>query len=388
VKAIICGAGIAGLTMAWWLSHDGWDVTLLERTERLRGEGYMIDFFGSGWDVAERMGLVPQLRALRYPVTELRWINRDGKTVATMNVGQIAEVLQGRYATVLRGDLERMLFDALPKTVELRFGTTIDRLGASEIGVLVRFTSGEIEKADLLIGADGIHSAVREEVFGPERRFIRPTGHHTAAFIFENPALAASLGQDFRLLSVPGREVGFYPLRDGRIASFFVHRTRRRDPPDNPVEELRRVYGSLGWLVPASLEAAARLPSIYYDLVAQVEIAPWSKRRVVLIGDACMAVSLLAGQGASMGMASAYCLAEALRNEASIEIALAEYERRLKKPIQQKQRAGLRTADWLVPPTRMHLFIRNVLMAMAARPFAQRLLAKMFLSGAESVIAG
>ncbi|HUO91533.1 MAG TPA: FAD-dependent oxidoreductase [Rhizomicrobium sp.] len=388
MKAIICGAGIAGLSCAWWLARDGWDVMLLEKTQSLRGGGYMLDFFGSGWDVAERMGLVPALRALRYPVKEVCWIDGQVRTQAILDVRLIADLLQGRYANVLRGDLERILFDAQPPGIDLRFDTSIATIETDKDAVALRLTSGAIERADLLVGADGIHSIVREKMFGAEKKYLRFLGYQTAAFVFDDPRLAEQLGDEFKLMTVPGREVGFYALRGGRIASFFVHKTRSAQLPANPLEELWRVYRDLGWLVPQSLKAAERLPGIYYDVVAQVEMPQWSRRHVVLIGDAAMAVSLLAGQGASMGMASAYCLAEALRAEKSVDKALQKYERMLKAPIKAKQRAGRQTANWIVPPTSFHIFLRNAVMRLGALPGGRTLLAKMFLSGSESVIPG
>lgn len=348
----------------------------------------MIDFFGSGFEVAKRMKLEPRLRAARYPVNELAWINRSGKTVASVDVSQISVLLDGEYVNVMRGDLESVLFDALPSSVSASFGTTVKTFTNAVDGVLVALSNGQVERADLLIGADGTHSTIRKMQFGNEDRFFRYLGYHTAAFIFENPELARSLGDEFKLLCVPGRNVGFYPLRGGRIASFFVHCARDMTLPKDRVAELRRVYTDLGWLVTIALDAAERLPGIYYDQVGQIEMPHWTKDRVALIGDASMAVSLLAGQGASMGMASAYVLAEELRQQPTVEKALERYEQRLKAPIERKQREGRQTANWVVPPTLFHIVLRNTLMSLARLPGGGQILAKMFLSSAKSVING
>jgi 2-polyprenyl-6-methoxyphenol hydroxylase-like FAD-dependent oxidoreductase len=388
MKAIISGAGIAGLALAWWLAADGWEVVLLEKEEKLRGQGYMIDFFGSGYEVAKRMKLAPRLDAARYPVTGVSWISKSGRTVARLDVSQIADLLNGEYVSLMRGDLESVLFEALPSSVNVCFGTKVKDLTIATDGVSVALSNGETEHADLLVGADGIHSTIRRTVFGNEKKFFRYLGYHTAAFIFENPTLAASLNNEFKIMSVPGREMGFYPLRGGRVASFFVHCARDMTLPRDDVAELRCVYGDLGWIVNDALDAAEKLPSIYYDQVAQIDMPHWTKGRVALIGDACMAVSLLAGQGASMAMASAYVLSEELRRQRSVEKTLQSYEARLKAPIKRKQREARQTANWIVPPTRFYLFARNTLMGLARIPGGGRILAKMFLSGAESVING
>lgn len=70
MKVAICGAGIAGLTLAWWLSRAGHDVVVFERAPRLRTGGYMLDFFRSGWEVAERMGLLPALAKIHFPIPD------------------------------------------------------------------------------------------------------------------------------------------------------------------------------------------------------------------------------------------------------------------------------------------------------------------------------
>ena len=75
---LISGAGIAGLTLAVLLKEQGYEPLVVERNKALRSEGYMMDFFGSGWDVAERMGLVPELRAIRYPIDSLQFVDTHG----------------------------------------------------------------------------------------------------------------------------------------------------------------------------------------------------------------------------------------------------------------------------------------------------------------------
>lgn len=111
-------------------------------------------------------------------------------------------------------------------------------------------------------------------MFGDETRFVRYLGFHTAAFA--------------------------------------VHRAADPTLPDDPRAELQKTYGTLGWLVPRALTHCPPPESIYYDQVAQVVMPRWSRGRVVLVGDSCYAVSLLAGQGAALGIMGAYVLGEQL----------------------------------------------------------------------------
>jgi 2-polyprenyl-6-methoxyphenol hydroxylase-like FAD-dependent oxidoreductase len=387
MRVIICGAGIAGLSLAWWLGRDGWDVLIVERAPGLRDEGYMIDFFGSGYDVAELMGLIPRLKEIHFPIPEIMYVDQKGHRVAGLDYELFFRLQNGRLLNFMRGDLERVLFEELPETVEVRFDVTIDEVKPGEEHVEVLLTDGKRERADLLVGADGIHSRVRELVFGDEHQFLRHLGFHTAAYIFEDRELGRELEGDFRMLSVPDREVGLYPIRDGKVASFFVHRTPNKVLPSSYCEELEKVYGDLGWVVPDALRHCRDYSEIYYDQVAQIEVPHWSRGRVTLVGDACHAVSLLAGQGASAAMGGAYLLARELRDgNGPVKKCLAGYEARLKPMIERKQTAGRRTADWIVPPSQWRITARNVVLRLASLPGLSWLVRPVLTSGTESVV--
>ncbi len=386
MRAVICGAGIAGLSLAWWLDRDGWDVLIVEQASGPRDEGYMIDFLGSGYDVVDLMGLLPRLKEIHYPIPEITYVDQNGRHVAGLNYELFSRLQNGRLLNFMRGDLERVLFEALPESVEIHFDLTIDEVKPGEEHVEVLLTDGEREKADLLVGTDGIHSRVRELVFGDEHRFLRYLGFHTAAYVFEDRELRRELEGDFRMLSVPGRQVGLYPIRGGKVASFFVHRTADKALPYSYCEELEKVYGDLGWIVPDALRHCRDHSEIYYDQVAQIEMPYWSRGRVTLVGDACQAVSLLAGEGASMAMGGAYLLARELRANRPVEKSLAEYEARLRPMIKRKQATGRRTADWIVPPSQRWITARNLILRLAGLPGLSWLLRPVLTSGTESVV--
>jgi 2-polyprenyl-6-methoxyphenol hydroxylase-like FAD-dependent oxidoreductase len=388
MKAVICGGGIAGLALAWWLERLGWDVLVVERAPTLRDEGYMIDFFGSGYDVADLMGLLPRLQELSYPVDEVRYVRPDGSKVSSISYRASRERLGGRLLPLMRGDLEHALADALAGTgVEIRFGCTVEAVGQPAGRVEVSLSDGTEHTVDLLVGADGIHSRVRALTFGPEQAFLHHLGYHTAAYVFSDPQLYERLGDRLALLTEPGRQAGFYALRGGRIASFLVH---RRTDPTLPVDrraEVRETYAGMGWIVDDALASCPSPPALYYDQVAQIVMPRWSTGRVVLVGDAAGAVSLLAGQGASMAMAGGCLLADALAaNGADVQAALAAYETRLRPHLENMQRAGRRTAEWIAPTTRWRIAVRDTTLRVAALPGLSRILAPLFTAVGHSVI--
>lgn len=387
MNAIICGGGIAGLTLAWWLDRYGWEVLIVERAPALRDQGYAIDFFGSGYDVAELMGLVPQLRETRYPIDEVAYVNRDGHQVSRLDYQAFAQQVDGRLVGLLtRGDLERVLFGALSDRVHVRFGLSIDAVTPTGDQVTVTLTDGDRQRADLLIGADGIHSRVRELVFGAERWFLRDLGYHTAAYVFTDDVLCDHARGRVLMVTAPGRLAGIYPFGDGKVASLFAHRSSQPALPADPRATLRRIYADLGWMADRALARCPQPPALYYDQVAQIEMPRWSRGRVALIGDACQAVSLLAGQGASMAMGGAYVLAAELGASADVATALARYEARVKPVIQRQQAAARRIATWFVPPSRWRMAARDAVLRLADLPRLGWLLRPLLSPGMDSVV--
>ena len=380
MQVVICGGGIAGLTLAWWLNRAGWEVTILEQAPGPRDAGYMIDFFGPGWEVASRMGLVPSLEQARYVIPRIMYVNGDGRRTSSINYERFRHLLAGRLVNLMRGELERILLDHLPESVAITYGATVRAFTATPARVEVSISDGRAMAADLLVGADGIHSRVRKLAFGAESRYLRPLGYDTAAYLFRNDALRDRLAGNFVNLSVPDRTAGLYPIREGRIASFFVH-AADGPPPGEPCARLREVYGDLGWLVPAALERCL-VDEVYYDTVAQVEMPRWTRGRVTLVGDACGAVSLLAGQGASLAMAGAWALALELTAHDGIDAALARYEARLRPVVERAQKSGRKNARWVVPSSRMRILARDAVLKLSGLPGLAGLL-KPIVSGGE-----
>ncbi|MBL0888453.1 FAD-dependent monooxygenase [Myceligenerans indicum] len=356
MKAIVCGAGIAGLAAAGRLHHHGWEVLVVDSAPRPRGQGYMIDFFGPGFQAITAMGLLPQLREVASPVDELRYIDGHGRTTVSVAYSRFTKALDGEVVSIMRPALEQMLRDALPDDVELRFGTTIDRIDDDA----VELSDGTVTDADLVVGADGIHSRVRSLVFGPERDDLRPLGMHTGAFVFTDPELHQQVRQQFVLTETLNRQIGLYGIGEDQVAVFAVHRTADLSLPADPRRTLQSEYQGMGDLAERALAQCPPSDEIYYDLVAQIDTPRWHTDRVVLIGDAAHAVSLVAGQGASLGVAGAYVLAERLSRAATVAEGLADYER-LWRPTAGGIQASARdrAADWFVPTTTTKLLLRR-----------------------------
>ncbi|MHA6618334.1 FAD-dependent monooxygenase [Pseudonocardia sp. DLS-67] len=376
MKVAICGAGISGLALAHRMHAHGCDVVVLERAHGPREQGYMIDFFGPGFDAAEAMGLLPTLQERAHPIDEASYVDAAGRTTANLSFARFAATENGRLLSLLRSELEAVLREQLPAAVELRFGAGVADVRERPDGVEIGLADGTRLSADLLVGADGIHSTVRRLVFGEERRFLRYLGFHTAAFQFEDAVVEEATRHRVCLTDTAARQMGIYGLGGGRVATFAVHRTPDPTLPVDARSAVQEEYRSLGWLVPRALAACPPSAKVFYDQVAQIEMPRWSSGRVTLLGDACAAVSLLAGQGASLGLGGAYVLAEALAEAPTIEAGLDRYERTWRPISADRQEVGRRAARWFLPASQRLVLLRRAMLKLGGLPGMDRMIVK------------
>jgi 2-polyprenyl-6-methoxyphenol hydroxylase-like FAD-dependent oxidoreductase len=373
LNVLISGAGIAGPCLAYWLLREGMTPTIVESAPAARTGGYMIDFWGVGYDVAERMGLLPALRVDGYPLEEIRLVNSAGRTVGGFDAGVFAAAAGGRYTSLLRGDLAHRIYELVADRTELIFSDSIAALDEDLSGVGVRFESAPPRRFDLVIGADGLHSRVRSLVFGREEGYLKHLGYYTAAFTVNGyPHRDEGVYVSY---AVPGRQVARYALRDGRSAFFFIFASegpRPGEPRDmgSQREALRSAFAGAGWECDEILEAMDRSEDLYFDAVAQIRMPSWHRGRVALLGDAAYCPSLLAGQGSAFAMAGAYILARSLASTAGdYAAAFEEYQRSFKPFIDRKQRAAERFGGWFAPRTRFGIRLRNLTTKLLRLPY-------------------
>jgi 2-polyprenyl-6-methoxyphenol hydroxylase-like FAD-dependent oxidoreductase len=364
MRVAISGAGIAGPALAYWLLRTGHQPTLIEAAPRLRTGGYMIDFWGTGFTVAERMGLLPAVRAAGYRVGEVRFVDARGRKAGGLGTGDLFRRLLGdRFVSLPRGDLARVVYGALDPRTEALFGDSIAAIAQYDDGVRLTLASGGTLKVDLLVGADGLHSRVRELAFGPEPLFERQVGYYVAAFDVSGYRPRDELV--YVSHAAPGRQVARFAQRDDRTLFLFVFVADRlpgAEPSDLAGRRatLRQVFGDCGWETSAILARADRAEEIYFDRVSQIDMPAWSKGRIALIGDAGASVSLLAGEGSGLALVEAYCLAgELARAGGDHALAFERHERRLRPLIRGKQDVARRFGSSFAPRTALGIWFRN-----------------------------
>lgn len=382
-RILVSGGGIAGLTCAIELKRRGFEPLVVEREPALRGEGYMMDFFGTGWDVAERMGLTERLRTIRYPIDAVEFVDAAGHPFLHVPVARVRDALNHNYVYLRRQDLEAILAKRADELgVQIRYGVSIAALAERNDSIHVRFENGEENTFSIVIGADGVHSRVRELVFGAEAQFARFLGLMVAAYHLDRDTLpvthAATIYEETNQMAM------VYPLADQRLDATFVLRTSEPYIPHH--ERIAFLHGRLsdgGWLLPQLVRA---IPSadLYFDSATQITMAHWHRGRVVLIGDACGCLTLLAGQGSHMAMADAFVLAEELQRQDDHRAAFAAYQRRLKPQVDGKQKSAARWASIFVPGLRSRPWLRRLALKLL---FSRTLIRPAFRSfGSRSVL--
>jgi 2-polyprenyl-6-methoxyphenol hydroxylase-like FAD-dependent oxidoreductase len=378
---LISGAGIAGLTLAYWLKKFGFNPTVVEHAPKLREGGYAIDFWDSGFTIAERMGILPGLSKADLNMSEVTIVDENGKRKAALNYAKLKKMMKGRAFSLLRSDLSKVIYSQLDKDIEIIFGDSISTVEQNEDGTTVTFKSGSIRSFDLVVGADGLHSRVRDLIFGNESQFEKFYGYYTSSYTILD---TLSSDKTFQMYNVPGKQAAMYSTNVNTTTTFFIFTAPDKlsyDHHDIEAQKyiLRREFQDAGWKCAELLARMDAAPDFYFDVVSQIQMDKWSKGRVSLVGDACDCPSLLSGQGSSLAMVGAYILAGELKEaNGDYTTAFQQYESLFKPFIAGKQKVAQNFAESFVPKSRFGIWKRNFIVNLMVLPFLSRLFVNQF----------
>ena len=390
---LISGAGIAGPALAYWLTRYGYRVVVVELAAGIRPGGQTVDLRGAGADVVERMGLLDQMRRLALAQRGIAWVRSDGSRRAEMPV----EAFDGNGPVskleILRGDLVDVLYQATAERAEYRFTSRIVALENVDPGVTATLSDGSTVQADLVVGADGPHSAVRRLAFGPEEQFVTPLGGYHAWF--SAPDQVGLDGWYLMYQAAGGLNASMRPSHDSAIAKAglaFRSEPLHYDRHDLGAQRqllLDRFAGG-GWQCDPLLAAAEEAQDFYFDAFAQVHMDTWSAGRVTLVGDAGYCASPLSGMGTSLALVGAYLLAGELGpapaqlTREHVARALAGYETTMRPYVVTCQKLN-NTIDRYAPMTDSDISATAAVMKWMQRWPFRPLAARMWFTTADSI---
>jgi salicylate hydroxylase len=323
MKICVIGGGIGGLAFARAAALKGADVTILEQAEAIKEVGAGLQISPNGIRVIEALGLKDELTqtSVRGRAVSLRNYS-DAREVVRLDLTKLPDD-QGYYF-VHRADLVDLLAKGSRDAgVNIQLMQTVSEI-SNDARPFVTTTKGDIFHADLIVGADGVHSVAREKIIGKSAPFFT---HHVAwrATIPNDLHFPAEV----RVYMGPKRHIVCYPLRGGVLLNIVAVQERSewaeegwhvQDDPKN----LESVFADFGNEVHAILERVKDVS--IWGLFRHNVADPWHDGRTVLLGDAAHPTLPFMAQGANMALEDAWVLADEVTSPKSIEVALAAYQ--------------------------------------------------------------
>lgn len=344
MKVLISGAGPAGLCLAYWLKKYGFTPTIVEKSPTLRTGGYKIDVRGTALEVLRRMNILETVVTANTDMQGALLVDKNGKIIQEMGGNTFGHRL-GEDQEIMRGTLCQILKDQI-SDVEIIFDDTIESLTQTKDIVNVKFKNSAPRTFDLVIGADGLHSNVRNLVFGNESNFSKEFGIYLCVFTIPNYLNLDRMEMQYTEL---GRMVAVWSTRGEKTARacFAFASPIHVDPHDIKAQQelIKNVFQGLGWETQKFLQLMTEAPDFYFDVAAQIHMPHWFKDRVALVGDAAYCASPMSGQGSSLALVGAYVLAgELALAKGKYLLGFEHYEQEMRPFIEMNQELGVRSA--------------------------------------------
>lgn len=318
LKILISGAGIAGNALAFWLSKLGHEVTVVERFPSLRMNGLQLDLRGHGIEVMKRMGLEHGFRSHAAPEQGIELVDRLGRRWAYFpaNKGKHSQSFTSEFE-IMRGDLCRIMHDLSKDRVKYVFGTSIESFEEKGGSLEVRFTVGNTDRFDILVGADGPGSHTRKMMLGSDVADpFHPLDESTAYFTIPRPIQDGEKYIATAYLAPGGR---FVMTRRHNPHKMQVYLTGngiserlkgvRKGDVKKEKETFADIFQGAGWQVEAILESLKENDDFYCERQGLVKLDTWSQGRVTLVGDAAYCPTSATGMSTSSAIIGAYILA-------------------------------------------------------------------------------
>ena len=359
-QILIVGAGVAGLTCALWLEKYGFSPIVIERAGSIRGGGFLVSLSHHAYQSAAKLGLINQIEARGCGIQSSGYCDPTGHCLLELDYPALfggVELVQ-----IMRDELVDILYSAAREKLEIRFNETIESLNQDSEGVNISFASGQSQRVDLVIGADGSNSRTRGQIFGPNQVIEHQLGLMCAAYRLPN---AIGLSHRFETHMRRDRYMATFSSGEEDIGAVFIWVSNE---PGVPHGDDRRLLLQRQFTKgdAATLKVVDHCPSdrtIYMDKLKQIELPLWHQNRVVLLGDAAHSLTPFSGRGAAAALNGATRLAQAL-SELPMAEAIDRYRQEMRPIINSIQPATRRAVRWYVPRSATLQMIRNNAMRM------------------------
>jgi 2-polyprenyl-6-methoxyphenol hydroxylase-like FAD-dependent oxidoreductase len=370
-RVVIVGGGIGGLALAIALRQRGIEAPVYEAAPELRAVGAGIWVPPNAMQVLGRLGLAEAVlrEGARLERVELR-DHRSG-VLQSADMGEAARRFGYPTVAIHRGRLQRMLLDHLPADA-VHVGRECSEVVAGDGGAVLRFADGSEVEAEVVVGADGAHSRVREAVAPGTRLRYSGQSSYRAVAPFRLPEGFAGVGWE---VWGPGRRFGFSAIGHGEVywyATLDAHPGERDASPSETGRRLDAMAAPFPAPVPVLVAATDPERMVRTDMYDLAAIPAWHRGRIVLLGDAAHATTPNLGQGGAQAVEDAYVLAEQLAAHSRPEDAFSAFqrirERKARMVVDTSRRLG-RAAHLRTPIARA---LRNALLRRTPTAVAHR----------------
>ena len=339
MDAIIIGGGIGGLATALALRKVGITARVYEATSTIREVGAGLTLWSNAIHALHWLGLEERLNALSVPEIQGGIVTWRGEPLMHMDAAD----MQRRFGTpaivVHRAELQAALLDAVGDGV-VQTGQRCVGISQDAAGVRLAFADGHEDRAALVIGADGIHSVVRQQLFDKTPPRYSGYGAWRAVVPFDLDGVGHEVWGR-------GARFGFVPMSEGRVYWFATHNAPETYEDPSPAARHAAVCAAFrGWLAPVEdiVRATPADAILYNPIYDRPPLSHWSEGRVTLLGDAAHPMTPNLGQGACQALEDAVVLARSLQAEPDIHTALKTYAvariSRTRRVVAQSRRIG------------------------------------------------
>ncbi|KAI2936351.1 hypothetical protein CBS63078_862 [Aspergillus niger] len=386
LRILICGAGIAGNALAFWLSKLGHNITIIERYPGLRATGLQVDLRSPGIEVVQRMGLEKTFRKVTVPEQGLQLVDSRNRRWGYFPANRSGKGLQS-FTTdyeIMRGDLCHLLHDAVKDRVEYLFGMHVTEMQQTDKFVDVVLSDGRKERFDIVVGADGLGSRMRTMMLGggdDDRDPVHSIGVSAGYFTIDSE-LEKGEGYDATVyMTTQGRGIMMRRHNPHKIQAYmFCKAGPFENCSKGDVEREKQVMGQVfrdaGWKSEEIIRGMEEADDFYCERMGVVNLDSWSRGRVVLVGDAAYCPSAMTGMGTPCAMVGAYILAGEIGNRCAkgigskedIAEAFKTYEDKLKPFMLNVQKGLMDDHDYMsrLPSSTMGITIVYILFAIAS----------------------